>query len=136
MFEILWIKLAGFNATPAVIFLTGLSGSGKTTTAKELLKKFQQKGNVPAMLDGDEIRNVIKQTGFDERSRKNHNLNVGFMASLLQAQGNFVIVALISPYEDTRNTIRGLCKNFKEVYISTDIKVCMKKIPRDFMPRL
>ena len=49
------------------------------------------------------------------------------MASLLEAQGNFVIVSLISPYDDTRNTIRGLCKNFKEVYVSTSLEVCMER---------
>ena len=127
IFEELWSKFTRFKAKPAVIFLTGLSGSGKTTIAKALMQQLQKKGIVPILLDGDEIRNVIKQTGFDEQSRKNHNLNVGYMASLLEGQGNFVIVSLISPYEDTRNTIRGLCKNFKEVYVSTDIKVCMER---------
>ena len=127
IFEELWSKFTGFKAKPAVIFLTGLSGSGKTTIAKALMQQLQKKGIVPILLDGDEIRNVIKQTGFDEQSRKNHNLNVGYMASLLEGQGNFVIVSLISPYEDTRNTIRGMCKNFKEVYVSTDIKVCMER---------
>ncbi len=127
LFEVLWVKFTGFNAKPAVIFLTGLSGSGKTTIAKAVMKKLQEKGVVPVLLDGDEIRNVIKQTGFDELSRKNHNLNVGYMASLLEAQGNFVIVSLISPYADTRNTIRGMCKNFKEVYVSTDIKICIER---------
>ena len=127
LFEVLWLKFSGLHAKPAVIFLTGLSGSGKTTIGKALMKKLQQKGIVPVLLDGDEIRNVIKQTGFDEQSRKNHNLNVGYMASLLESQGNFVIVSLISPYEDTRNTIRGMCKNFKEVYVSTDIKICIER---------
>lgn len=79
------------------------------------------------MLDGDEIRNVIKLTGFDEDSRKKHNLNVGYMASLLEAQGSIVIVSLISPYDDIRNKIREMCKNFIEVYVSTDIKVCMER---------
>lgn len=127
IFEVLWVKFTGFNASPAVIFLTGLSGSGKTTIAKQLMKALQQKGVVPVLLDGDEIRNVIKQTGFDEQSRKNHNLNVGYMASLLEAQGNFVIVSLISPYADTRDAIRKMCKNFKEVYVSTDIDTCIKR---------
>ena len=97
IFEELWSKFTRFKAKPAVIFLTGLSGSGKTTIAKALMQQLQKKGIVPVLLDGDEIRNVIKQTGFDEQSRKNHNLNVGYMASLLEGQGNFVIVSLISP---------------------------------------
>lgn len=44
--------------------------------------KFKRKGIVPVMLDGDEIRKAIKLTGFDEDSRKKHNLNVGRMASV------------------------------------------------------
>lgn len=129
-FELLWSKFTGFRAKPAVIFLTGLSGSGKTTIARELMNKLRTKGIVPVMLDGDEIRNIIKQTGFDETSRKNHNLNVGYMASLLEAQGNFVIVSLISPYEDIRNQIRGMCRNFKEVYVSTDLETCKQRDPK------
>ena len=126
-FDEIWAKLTGFKATPAVVFLTGLSGSGKTTIAKELMEKLKKKGAVPVMLDGDEIRHAIKLTGFDEESRKKHNLNVGYMASLFEKQGNIVIVSLISPYDDIRNKIREMCKNFIEVYVSTDIKVCMER---------
>jgi adenylylsulfate kinase len=126
-FDEIWAKFTGFKATPSVIFLTGLSGSGKTTVAKALMEKFRKKGAVPVMLDGDEIRNVIKLTGFDEESRKKHNLNVGYMASLLEAQGSIVIVSLISPYDDVRNKIRVMCKNFIEVYVSTDIRICIAR---------
>jgi adenylylsulfate kinase len=126
-FDEIWAKFTGFKATPSVIFLTGLSGSGKTTIARELMLKLKKKGAVPVLLDGDEIRNAIKLTGFDEESRKKHNLNVGYIASLFEAQGNIVIVSLISPYDDIRNKIREMCKNFIEVYVSTDIKVCMER---------
>ena len=129
-FDELWAKLTGFKTKPAVIFLTGLSGSGKTTIAKALVEKYKKKGVVPVLLDGDEIRKVIHQTGFDEESRKKHNLNVGYMASLLESQGNVVIVSLISPYIDTRNEIRIMCKNFIEVHVCTDIKVCIQRDPK------
>ena len=129
-FDEVWAKLTGFKNKPAVIFLTGLSGSGKTTIAKALVEKYKKKGVVPVLLDGDEIRKVIHQTGFDEASRKKHNLNVGYMASLLESQGNVVIVSLISPYIDTRNEIRAMCKNFIEVYLCTDIKLCIKRDPK------
>jgi len=65
-FDELWAKLTGFKTNPAVIFLTGLSGSCKTTIAKSLVEKYKKKGVVPVLLDGDEIRKVIHQTGFDE----------------------------------------------------------------------
>lgn len=115
---------------PCVLFLTGLSGAGKTTIAKAVQQKLKETGVAAVMLDGDEIRKAVQLTGFDEESRKKHNLNVGHMASLFEEQGNIVIVALISPYDDIRNQIRGMCNNFYEVYVSTDIKVCMERDPK------
>jgi adenylylsulfate kinase len=129
-FDEIWAKLTGFKTKPAVIFLTGLSGSGKTTIAKALMEKYKKQGVVPVLLDGDEIRKVIHQTGFDEESRKKHNLNVGYMASLLESQGNVVIVSLISPYIDTRNEIRTMCKKFIEVHVCTNVKVCIQRDPK------
>ena len=129
-FDELWAKFTGFKTKPAVIFLTGLSGSGKTTIAKALVEKYKKKGVVPVLLDGDEIRKVIHQTGFDEESRKKHNLNVGYMASLLESQGKVVIVSLISPYSDIRNEIRTMCKKFVEVYVCSDINVCIQRDPK------
>jgi adenylylsulfate kinase len=125
LFDELWVRFTGFKTKPAVIFLTGLSGSGKTTIAK-----YKQKGVTPILLDGDEIRKVIHQTGFDEESRKKHNLNVGYMASLLEGQGKVVIVSLISPYADVRNEIRAMCKKFIEVYVCTDINTCIERDPK------
>ncbi|MBK8608719.1 MAG: adenylyl-sulfate kinase [Chitinophagaceae bacterium] len=129
-FDEIWAKLTGFKTKPSVIFLTGLSGSGKTTIAKALVEKYKMKGVIPVLLDGDEIRKVIHQTGFDEESRKKHNLNVGYMASLLESQGTVVIVSLISPYIDIRNEIRSMCNKFIEVHVSTDIKVCIERDPK------
>lgn len=129
-FDEVWARLTGFKTKPAVIFLTGLSGSGKTTIARALVEKYKTKGILPVLLDGDEIRKVIHQTGFDEESRKKHNLNVGYMASLLESQGNVVIVSLISPYIDIRNEIRNMCNRFIEVHVNTDIKVCIERDPK------
>jgi adenylylsulfate kinase len=129
-FDEIWARLTGFKISPAVVFLTGLSGSGKTTIAKTVIEKLKKKGIAPLLLDGDEIRNAIKLTGFDEESRKRHNLNVGYMAKLLEAQGKVVIVSLISPYDDIRNQVRSMCSKFIEVHVATDIKVCMERDPK------
>lgn len=126
-FDEIWARLTGFRVKPAVVFLTGLSGSGKTTIARTLIESLRRKGLSPVLLDGDEIRQAIKLTGFDEESRKRHNLNVGYMARLLEAQGKLVIVSLISPYADIRAQIRSMCGRFIEVYVNTDIEVCMQR---------
>ena len=129
-FDEIWSFFTGVKSKPAVIWLTGLSGAGKTTIAKSLMEKLKKKSIVPVMLDGDEIRHAIRQQGFDEDSRKKHNLNVGYMSSLLEKQGNIVIVALVSPYDDIRNDVRKMCTNFIEVYISTALDVCISRDPK------
>lgn len=115
---------------PAVIWLTGFSGAGKTTIAGELRKLLRQSGLEPVLLDGDEIRNLIKHTGFDEQSRKQHNRQTGLIAALMEKQGQIVIVALISPYADVRNEIRAMCRNFIEVHVATDIDTCIQRDPK------
>lgn len=129
-FERIWNKLTKFEPKPAVIWLTGLSGSGKTTIAQQLKNDLNYKSVYPVILDGDDIRRVFKQQGFDEETRKKHNLNVGFIASLFEKQGNIVIVSLISPYADIRYEVRELCSNFIEVYLSTDINTCIARDPK------
>lgn len=129
-FDEIWARFTGFKAAPAVVFLTGLSGAGKTTIAKAVIEKLKKKGVDTILLDGDDIRNAIHLTGFDEESRKKHNLNVGYMAKLMEAQGKIVIVSLISPYEDIRNQVRAMCGKFIEVHVATDIKVCMERDPK------
>ncbi len=129
-FDELWQRFTGFKVKPAVIWLTGLSGAGKTTIANDLIAKLKKKSIVPVLLDGDEIRHAIKQNGFDEDSRKKHNLNVGYISSLFEKQGNVVIVSLISPYDDIRNEVRKMCGNFIEVYVSTDLQTCIDRDPK------
>ena len=129
-FDELWGRITGFRVSPAVVFLTGLSGAGKTTIAKKVIEKLRKKGLAPVLLDGDEIRNAINLTGFDEESRKRHNLNVGYMSKILESQGKIVLVSLISPYDDIRNQIRAMCNKFIEVHVATDIKVCMERDPK------
>lgn len=115
---------------PTVIWFTGLSAAGKTTIANELMKQFSETGNVPVMLDGDEIRKLYPEIKYDEHSRKQHNLNVGAMAARLENEGRIVIVSLIAPYENIRKQIRSICNNYIEVFIATSIDVCIQRDPK------
>jgi adenylylsulfate kinase len=112
---------------PCVVFLTGLSGAGKTTIAKALVTALQNKSLHPILLDGDEVRTAIQLTAFDEAARKQHNRSVGALAALLEKQGHIVIVALIAPYLEVRHEIRNNCDVFYEVYVSTTIDVCKQR---------
>lgn len=120
---------------PAVIWLTGLSAAGKTTIAECLQERFKEKHLMPVLLDGDIIRKITGETGFDETSRKRHNLRVGEMASALEHQGKIVIAALISPYNETRNQVRQMCTCFIEVYVATDLQLCIQRDPKGLYKR-
>ena len=118
------------NHSPAVIWLTGLSGAGKTTIANRLVCELNTAGINPILLDGDEIRKLSPGIRFDEISRKQHNLNIGRIAANYESEGHIVIVSLISPYEETRRQIREGCKNFIEIYISTSLEICIQRDPK------
>ena len=106
-----------------MIWLTGLSGAGKTTIARELLRVMQTQGRRVEMLDGDIIRAIFPNTGFSREERNAHVKRVGFLASLLVKHDVFVVVALISPYRESREFARSfLCPHFVEVHVSTPLE--------------
>lgn len=112
---------------PKVIWLTGLSGSGKSTIAESLYKKLKTRGLKVEYLDGDRVRDIFPKTGFSKEERDRHVKRIGFLASILEKNGVIVIAAFISPYEESRQFVRNLCNNFIEVYISTPLEECKKR---------
>ena len=126
-FDTIWDTIFQKKIKPCVIWLTGLSGARKSTIANELIRNFEKNSIPYVLLDGDQIRRVIKETGYDYFSRRKHNLNVAYIASLLERQGNVVIVTLISPYRDVRYECRAICKNFIEVFVDTPLEECEKR---------
>jgi len=123
-FDIIWSKLTRVKYRKSVIFLTGLSGAGKTTIAKLLFEKLQKIGEPAMMLDGDEIREIFKTTGFDKKSRDEHVKNVGRTAAFLQRRGTIAIVSMIAPYSEIRKECRDMATDFTEVYVSTSLAAC------------
>lgn len=123
------------NFKPCVIWFTGLSGAGKTTTANALAQALTNRGAKVIGLDGDEIRNFFK-IGFDKQARVDHNLNVGRISAILVNKGFTVIVSLISPYKDVRKQCREMVKSFMEIYINTPIEVCETRDPKGLYARV
>lgn len=115
------------NSTGFVLWLTGLSGSGKTTIAEQLYKNLDASGKSYERLDGDVLRGVFPGTGFSKESRDEHIKRVGFMASRLEHHGVIVIASFISPYREARRFVRGLCKNFIEVYVKASVDECKSR---------
>lgn len=112
---------------PKVIWLTGLSGSGKSTIAEGLYKKIQSRGMKVEYLDGDRVRNIFPKTGFSKEERDRHVKRIGFLASMLEKNGVIVVAAFISPYEESRKFVRDLCNNFVEVHVSTPLEECKRR---------
>ena len=112
---------------PAVVWFTGLSGAGKSTLAREVCHRLLAAGAKVEYLDGDSIRSVFPQTGYSRPERDAHVRRVGFLASRLEHHGVFVVCALISPYADSREYVRKLCRRFVEVHLSTPLDECERR---------
>ena len=112
------------------IWLTGLSGSGKTTIAQKLMEHFKDERYIESM-DGDEIRKGLsRDLGFSKEDRNEHNHRVIFCTKLLARNGVIVVVALISPYRETRAYAKGEIPNMMEVFVKAPIEVCIERDPK------
>ena len=112
---------------PAVIWFTGLSGSGKSTIATRVHEEVARRGYKVERLDGDTVREIFPTTGFTRPERDQHIRRVGFLASRLERQGVFVVASFVSPYQDSRDFVRGQCRNFIEVWVSTPLEECERR---------
>ncbi len=114
------------------IFLTGLSGSGKSTIAKVLMVRFMEMRDRPVtLLDGDIVRkNLSSELTY---SREHRNLNVtriGFVASEITKNGGIALCAPIAPYEESRQANRALISRYGgyiEVHVATPLSVCEQR---------
>jgi adenylylsulfate kinase len=113
-----------------VLWFTGLPASGKSTLAELVYRKLLKSGIPAEHLDGDEVREIFPQTGFDRDARNEHIRRIGYLASKLERHGVFVIASFISPYRESRDFVRGLCRNFMEVYLNPPIDVCIRRDPK------
>jgi len=114
----------------ACIWFTGLSGSGKSTTAEILTSLLLERGRQVTVLDGDVVRtHLSKGLGFSPEDRDTNILRIGFVAGEIARHGGTVICAAISPYRATRNEARKMVgeERFIEVYVNTPIDVCEQR---------
>ena len=106
-----------------VIWLTGLSGSGKSTVANELYKRLKSEGiERIEILDGDDIRsNLSAELGYSKNDRNVNIKRIGYVTSLLARNDVWVIVAAISPYREVREELKRNINNFIEEAITGEI---------------
>jgi adenylyl-sulfate kinase len=110
------------------IWLTGLSGAGKSTIAERVAAELHERGAAVEVLDGDEVRrNLSAGLGFSKEDRDTNIRRIGFVAELLTRHGVVVIVAAISPYREVRREMRGRIGRFLEVYVACPIEVLAER---------
>ena len=116
-----------------VLWLTGLSASGKSTIATELERQLFNRGNQVCVLDGDNIRHgLCSDLGFSQQDRTENIRRIGEVAKLLAGNGIICITAFISPYRADRDLVRKIMPpgRFIEVYINAPIEVCEARDPK------
>lgn len=126
------VDATGVGTRGATVWLTGLSGAGKTTIAQALAAQLAAEGRPVEVLDGDELRtNLSKGLGFSREDRDTHVRRVGFVANLLARNGVLVLVPVIAPYGESRDANRALHAqhgtDYLEIYVATPLEECRRR---------
>jgi bifunctional enzyme CysN/CysC len=119
--------------TPAVLWFTGLSGSGKSTIANLVEQRLHALGQHTYLLDGDNVRHGLnRDLGFTQADRVENIRRVGEVAALFVDAGLIVLVSFISPYRSERQTAREIVgeDEFIEVFVDTSIEECRRRDPK------
>ena len=121
----------------AVVWLTGLSGSGKSTVAMALEAHLVRAGRVAYVLDGDNVRQGLNgDLGFSAADRTENIRRVGHLSRLFAEAGVVAISAFISPFRGDRDAVRALVgERFLEVHLSTPLEVCEARDPKGLYAR-
>ncbi|MEX1119063.1 MAG: adenylyl-sulfate kinase [Terrimicrobiaceae bacterium] len=118
-----------------VLWLTGLSGSGKSTMATALEGHLHRRGIASMILDGDNLRHgLCSNLGFSNEDRSENIRRAGETAKLMAEAGLVVICSLISPFHEDRSKVRSICSRdgipFAEIFINAPLEVCEQRDPR------
>jgi bifunctional enzyme CysN/CysC len=122
------------------VWLTGLSGSGKSTVAVQLEQDLVASGRAAYLLDGDNIRHGLNgDLGFSEADRTENIRRVSEVATLFADAGLVVVVPLISPYRSARSAARERVESaglrFVEVFVDTPLEICEQRDPKGLYAR-
>jgi len=114
--------------TGFTLWMTGLSGAGKTTIAKIVEAELKRRGVKVERLDGDVVRqSLTRDLGFSKEDRDKNIERVMFVAKLLSRNGIGVIASFISPYRAVRDMVRRETTNFIEVFVNAPLEVCIER---------
>ena len=111
-----------------VVWLTGLSGAGKSTIARRLEEELVRLGRGVEVLDGDEVRtHLSKGLGFSKEDRDTNIRRIGYVARLVGRHGGVAIAAAISPYREVRDEVRSATPGFVEVYVRCALEELVRR---------
>lgn len=119
-----------------LFWITGLSGSGKTSISKLIKPEIEKKYGKTILLSGDDLRKAFSLNNFDKKSRKEYGIKFIKLAKLITDQKVNLILAIVGMNEKLRKLNRKMLKNYIEIYIQTDVKkikkIGKKKIYKKF----
>ena len=130
------VRLNGHR--PAVLWFTGLSGSGKSTIANIVERELHAQGAHTYMLDGDNVRQGLnRDLGFTDADRVENIRRVGEVAKLFVDAGVIVLCSFISPFRAERNMVRELVDagEFIEIFVDTPLEECRRRDPKGLYAR-
>ncbi len=113
----------------ACLWFTGLSGSGKSTTAAALVPLIRERSREVTELDGDVVRtHLSKGLGFGKEDRDTNVRRIGFVAAEVVKHGGICVASVVSPYRATRDEVREMVgPGFIEIFVDTPIEVCEQR---------
>ena len=117
----------------AILWFTGLSGSGKSTVSVALETELHAKGIHTYRLDGDNVRHGLnKNLGFSPNDRTENIRRIGEVSKLMVDAGLFTLTAFISPYQEDRDQVREIVKSdeFIEIYVKASLETCEERDPK------
>jgi len=117
----------------ATLWFTGLSGSGKSTVARQVELALAERGHHVYTLDGDNVRHgLCRDLGFSPEDRAENIRRIGEVAKLFTDAGTLTLAAFVSPYRSDRDGVRALLApgDFIEVYVAADLSVCESRDPK------
>jgi adenylyl-sulfate kinase len=124
--------------SPAVIWLTGIPASGKTTIARELEIRLHRMNCHTYVLDGDNVRHGLnRDLGFSKEARKENIRRIAEVAALFCDAGIITVCSFVSPYSDDRAIARSLVEEseFIEVFVNCPLETCIQRDPKSMYSR-
>jgi adenylylsulfate kinase-like enzyme len=127
-----YLKLKNKQSQGNILWITGLSGAGKSTIALKIRELLAEKNITPVILDGDAVREAIADPYwlYDNASRLAGSYRYARLANMLASQGHIVIVPTISMFHEVQKWNRENSNNYLEVYLKCDEKVRKKRDPK------